>query len=77
MCRESVCLHELDIFVSNGVKRINGDKIALFLSESLMNNSCASNVVKSYTSDTDDVLEVRAIKDILKGEEVIQCYTKG
>jgi len=72
------CLHELDIFLSNAiVKRINDDEMALFPSNSLMNHSCAPNVLQRYTSDADDVSEIRAIKDILKGEEVTQCYTRG
>jgi len=72
------CLHELDIFLSNAiVKRINDDKMVLFPSNSLMNHSCAPNVLQRYSSDADDVSEIRAIKDILKGEEVTQCYTRG
>jgi len=71
------CLHELDIFLSNAiVKRINGDKISLFPSNSLMNHSCAPNVHHT-NSDAADELEVRALKDILKGEEVTHCYTRG
>ena len=71
------CLHELDIFVSNSVKRTNDDNMALFPSNSLMNHSCAPNVHQRYPSDAGDENEVRAIKDILKGEEVTQCYTRG
>jgi len=72
------CLHELDIFVSNSVKRINDDdKMSLFPSNSLMNHSCAPNVQQRYTSDAADVFEIRALNDILKGEEVTQCYPRG
>ena len=71
------CLHELDIFLSNSVHRTDGDQM-LFLSNSLMNHSCAPNVIvhQRYTAAADE-LEVRALKDILKGEEVTQCYTRG
>jgi len=74
------CLVELDIFVSNSVTiRTNGDKMALFPSNSHMNHSCAPNLIQMFTSDADDadVIEIRAIKDILKGEEVTHCYTRG
>ena len=72
------CLHELDIFLSNAVSSMtNADKIALFPSNSLMNHSCAPNLIQLFTSDAEDVIEIRAIKDILKGEEVTQCYTRG
>ena len=69
------CILELDIFVSN--RLVCEDKSRLYLSTSLINHSCAPNVLYDPTDDLGNEVKVRAIKDISKGEEVTECYIGG
>jgi len=75
------CLPELDIFASNCSQTRDKaeDQLELFLSTSLLNHSCAPNVVRDgfTNSALAHEVKVRAIKDISKGEEVTNCYTSG
>ncbi len=61
---------ELDIFSKNAT----GDayNVALYLNVALLNHSCGPNAFVEKTEDEKN--EVRAIKDILKGEEVTIFY---
>ena len=75
------CLQELDIFRSNClIENENTDEgkgegfWTLFIATSLLNHSCAPNVHLDANNESDHQLEVRAIKDISKGEEVTPCY---
>ena len=72
------CLQELDIFRSNClIENTDEDDEGfwtLFIATSLLNHSCAPNVHLDANNDSDHQLEVRAIKDISKGEEVTPCY---
>ena len=74
------CLQELDIFATNRLiqESIEEDESinCMFIASSLINHSCAPNVHLDDISDSDNGLEVKAIKDIRKGEEVTFCYTK-
>ena len=66
-------LTEIAIFANNQIEGRGSDK-CLFISLSLLNHSCASNA--SWTSDINNpkVMEVRAIRDIKKGEEITVNY---
>ena len=72
------CLQELDIFTSYGVydRDDEDNRLALFPSKALMNHSCAPNVYLDLDVSGHG-LEVRAIKNISKGEEVTSCHTEG
>nr|ALS05290.1 histone-lysine N-methyltransferase SMYD3 isoform X2 [Paracalanus parvus] len=78
---EENCVQELDIFLSNGIDNVPIDgTMLLFLTSSLSNHSCSPNVyVEKYFCDEDSCYRHKAIaiKDISKGEEVTQCYTRG
>ena len=51
----------------------------MFLNSELINHSCASNATLGgpHSQDPDKEVNVRAIKDIKKGEEITHCYMKG
>ena len=53
-------------------------RMELFLNFALVNHSCAPNAAigdPNLTSEEeDDCIEIRAIKDISKGEEITSCY---
>ena len=68
--RGSITNKELGIFSKNAT----GDQknMALFLNCALLNHSCAPNAAVEPTEDQNN--EVRAIKDISKGEEVTIFY---
>jgi len=76
------CLQELDIFYSNCLDEETGaaDKRLLFVSSSFLNHSCSPNVLlegNNENSDSFHEVNIIAIKDISKGEEVTECYKKG
>ena len=67
---------ELKILINNGTKNI--DLTQLFLNIALLNHSCAPNAyigsLKPTDSFPEEKYEIRAVKDISKGEEVTVCY---
>ena len=65
-------LKKSDIFLNNAVN-INEDQFGVFLTVSRVNHSCDPNAVWGST-DEDEVLELRAIKDISTGEEICVDY---
>ena len=69
------CIQELNIFLSNSL--VYEDKTRLFLSNSLINHSCAPNVFYDTNDDLENEVKVIASKDISKGEEVTECYIGG
>ena len=73
------CLQELDIFHNYSKGSNANDRRLLFLSSELMNHSCASNATlgRPFSQEPDKEVNVRAIKDIKKGEEITHCYMKG
>ena len=74
-------LDELDIFFSNAKQNRNGDWGLLFLNIALVNHSCAPNAILDTNKEEGTVeswCEVKAIKDISKGEEITLFYeTEG
>ena len=73
------CLQELDIFVSNSmVQNAHKDSLLLVVTPTLINHSCAPNAcVRKQDNWPGYGVKVIAIKDISKGEEVTECYTRG
>ena len=67
----------IKLFLSNA-KLINGCENILYLNSALVNHSCAPNAIEysEYGLMKDEVFtdELRAIKDISKGEEIVTCY---
>lgn len=64
---------EVEIFLHNSVTV--GNSWVLFVNAALLNHSCAPNAVKETFDKEGDVrVEVRAIKDIAKGEEITVFY---
>ena len=57
--------------------KVNGEYALLHLNTALLNHSCAPNAVSSglkLVGDEDLIVELRAIKNISKGEEITICY---
>ena len=70
-------IEEFNIFFSNAIKD-GGVWQILFLNETLLNHSCAPNAFMSTINESGETwCEVRAIKDISKGEEVTVFYQVG
>ena len=68
-------IREVEIFLHNSVTV--GDSWILFVNAALLNHSCAPNAVKETfepKDGTDVRVEVRAIKNITKGEEITVFY---
>ena len=64
---------EFDNFFSNAIK--DGNWAILFLNGTLLNHSCAANAcLDTIQQEGETWCEVRAIKDISKGEEVTVFY---
>ena len=67
---------EFDNFFSNAIK--DGNWAILFLNGTLLNHSCAANAcLDTIQQEGETWCEVRAIKDISKGEEVTVFYEIG
>ena len=68
--KEENCLEELKIFLGNQIDA------RIYLKLSLMNHSCSPNATEGQTINFDESkeIEVRAIKDIAKGEEITIFY---
>ena len=70
----------LKLFAANAFSNKNGDYSSLYLNLSLVNHSCAPNAeegdLRSEDETEDQVrpCELRAIKDIQRGEEINICY---
>ncbi len=73
------CLEELDIFVTHGKQSNANNQILMFTNSGLMNHSCAPNASlgRPFSQEPDKEVNVRATKDIKKGEEVTYCVMKG
>ena len=75
--RKENCFNEMKIFQSNKFERYTE---VLFFILSLINHSCAPNVEESYLPDVTedqeivDEYELRAVRDISKGEEITIFY---
>ena len=67
----------IKLFLSNS-KLINGCENILYLNSALVNHSCAPNAIEygltPKTKEEELTNELRAIKDISKGEEIVTCY---
>lgn len=67
---------DFKLFLSNS-KHISGES-TLYLNLALVNHSCAPNAIEygltPLTEDEEFNDELRAIKDISKGEEIVTCY---
>ena len=82
--RKGNCYNEMKIFRSNRFERSaeegDSDIDALFFVLSLINHSCAPNVEECYILDvsedheTVEEYELRAVRDISKGEEITIFY---
>ena len=71
---KSICRYEKEykIFFSNAI--LDGDWYILYLNTSLLNHSCAPNAFVDTGRHGESWCEIRAIKDIPKGEEVTVFY---
>ena len=67
----------IKLFLSNS-NLINGCENILYLNSALVNHSCAPNAIEygltPKTKEEELTNELRAIKDISKGEEIVTCY---
>mgnify|MGYP002054960710 CR=1 FL=1 len=85
--RKENCFNEMKIFQSNRIERFKIDVQRncgdLFLVLSLINHSCAPNVDECYLpeesedQETVEGFELRAVRDISKGEEMTIFYLSG
>ena len=70
-------------FLANALKDRTGNYASLYLNLSLVNHACAPNAVEGelrLESEAEDHIphfELRAIKDISKGEEINTCYVNS
>ena len=77
--RKENCLGDLKIFLSNRIEIAQED--VLFFVLSLINHSCSPNVEEcplpreSEDQEKVELYELRAVKDISKGEELTICYS--
>merc|ERR1712227_679633 len=81
MARRENCLRELKKFRSNRIESIESQEgDYFFFTLSLINHSCAPNVEECFlpkeSEDQDFEHELRAIKDISKGEEITIFYLR-
>ena len=69
---------ELKILINNGNEVESESEWELFLNIALLNHSCAPNAFIGSLQPTDSFpmkrYEIRAVRDISKGEEVTVCY---
>ena len=79
--RKENCLGEMKIFLSNRIEIEKEDLDALFYVLSLINHSCSPNVEEcplpreSEDQEKVEEYELRAVRDISKGEEITICYS--
>ena len=77
LARAGFCASDINIarlFLDNSKgHHKEANSLVLRLNTELINHSCSPNAVNEVDS-TDDESELRAIKDICKGEEVTICY---
>ena len=71
------CLEELLIVTNNGNFSSKESMLALFINSPLLNHSCAPNAVLGKVPESAKGMEVIALRDISKGEEITQCYIRG
>ena len=65
----------IKLFMGNALTNRKGNYSSLYLNLSLVNHSCAPNAVEGEESyDQVPHYELRAIKDISRGEEINTCY---
>ena len=75
----------LKLFMANGLRNRTRNYTTLYLNLSLVNHSCAPNAAdvegdlrpENETEDNVPNFELRAIKDISKGEEINTCYVNN
>ena len=73
----------LKLFMGNAIRNRKGNYSSLYLNLSLVNHSCAPNAVEgeiwpeSVAEDQVPNIELRAIKDISRGEEINTCYVSN
>jgi len=68
------CFKELMIMYSNCKYNNNNDRLTLQINSAFMRHSCTPNTTLYGSFEAGTHLEVRAVKDISKGEEVTYCY---
>ena len=68
--RRADCIQELMIMYSYASYNIFNDRLTLLLNSAFVNHSCKPNTIMFATHEPESKVEIRAIEDISKGDEI-------